>query len=420
MSGRRGPEWLPVFRWELKRVLRRGDFIVSVLLTPLLALAFGALPRLMEGRKETATIAAVQPGAQGGLVPAVLPAAERVRWTGMPEDPRVRNDAPPGGTFAFAALERAVRERIVAGAVVLAADFDTSGRATLIVRSGRPAWVSPVREALEEHAREQRARALGLAPAQLSSLLAPVQVEERTASASGASRDQKTARAERIVGLAILTLMMTVLLSTISYFMIGISGEKLARVTEVVVSAIRAEAWMDGKILAFTVVGLIMAAVWALSLLLLGGAFAFALPGSVRAGNVLLYAAYAVLGLYFYNALFAAVLATMQGIESSAKFQGYFFMLPFLPFAFMVPALRNPDAPWLVALSQVPTFSQTLIPVRMALEAVQPWEIALGLAVLAAGSWWMRGVAGRIFRLGMLMYGKDPTLPEILRWARER
>ena len=163
-----------------------------------------------------------------------------------------------------------------------------------------------------------------------------------------------------------------------------------------------------------------MALAWAGSLLMLGGALAFSLPVSVRAGSLLVDVAFAILGLYFYNALFAAVLATMQGIESSAKFQGYFFVLPMTPLLFLAPLLRDPEAGWLVAVSQLPPFSPTLLPVRIALGAAQPWEIALGLTLLALGGWWMRGVAGRIFRLGMLMYGKDPTLPEILRWMRAR
>ena len=408
-GGRRGPEWLPVFRWELRRTLRRGDFIVSVLLTPLLAFAFSFLPRLMDARRQTVTIAAarIEPG--GRMIGTDLPDAERVRWT-----------APPSGATDVAGLERAVRERTVAGAVILASDFADSGDVTVIVRSGRPAWLDGARKALAEQVRIERARTLGIEPALLAALTRPPRIEERVASATGASRDQKTARAERLVGLLILILMMAVLLSTMSYLMIGISGEKQARVTEVVVSAIRAEAWMDGKILAFTVIGLIMALVWTVSLLPVAAAFAFTMPGSVRPATIAIDLAYALLGLYFFNAMFAAVLATMQGMESSGKFQGYFFMLPFFPFFFVAPMLRDPDAPWLIVLSQIPMFSQTMIPVRIALEAVQPWEVASGLVILAIGCWWVRGVAGRIFRLGMLMYGKDPTLPEILRWVREK
>lgn len=402
-------EWLPVVRWELARVLRRGDFIASVLLTPLLSLGLGWLPSLLLGSGKPVSIALVRVEASGALVPQQLPDAKTLRWT----------DAP-AGTRDLAGLERAVREKRVTGAVALAADFADSGRATVVMRASRPRWLDDVRTALREQARRERGADLGLDPAALARLDAPLRIDEHVATAAGGSRDPQVARAERLVGVTLVVLMMAVLFSTISYLMIGISGEKQARVTEVVVSAIRAESWMDGKILAFTLIGLLMALVWAGSLFILGGALAFSLPLSVHAGSLLVDIALAVLGLYFYNALFAAVFATMQGIESSAKFQGYFFMLPMMPMLFLVPMLRDPEAVWLVALSQLPPFSPMLLPVRIALGAAQPWEIALGLALLALGGWWMRGVAGRIFRLGMLMYGKDPTLPEILRWMRAR
>lgn len=402
-------EWLPVVRWELARVLRRGDFIASVLLTPLLAIGFGWLPSMLAGGGRPVAVAVVRVEASGALSPARLADTKSLRWT-----------APPGDARDLAALERMVREKRVAGAVALAADFADSGRATVLMRASRPGWLEDVRTALRGEARRERAAGLGLDSTALARLDAPLRLQERVATAAGGSRDPQAARAERLVGLALVVLMMAVLFSTISYLMIGISGEKQARVTEVVVSAIRAESWMDGKILAFTLIGLLMALAWAGSLLMLGGALAFSLPVSVRAGSLLVDVAFAILGLYFYNALFAAVLATMQGIESSAKFQGYFFVLPMTPLLFLAPLLRDPEAGWLVAVSQLPPLSPTLLPVRIALGAAQPWEIALALALLALGGWWMRGVAGRIFRLGMLMYGKDPTLPEILRWMRAR
>ncbi len=402
-------QWLPVVRWELARVLRRGDFIASVLLTPLLAIGFGGLPSLLLGAGKPVTLAVVRVEASGALSPERLPDTKVLRWTD-----------PPGDVRDLEGLERMVREKRVAGAVALAADFADSGRATVLMRSSRPGWLEDARTALRAAARRQRAAGLGLDSTALARLDAPLRLRERVAAANGGSRDPGTARAERMVGIALVVLMMAVLFSTISYLMIGISGEKQARVTEVVVSAIRAESWMDGKILAFTLIGLLMALVWAGSLFILGGAFAFSLPLSVSAGNLLVDVAFAVLGLYFYNAMFAAVLATMQGIESSAKFQGYFFMLPMMPILFLVPMLRDPEVGWLVAVSQLPPFSPMLLPVRIALGAAQSWEIALGLALLALGGWWMRGVAGRIFRVGMLMYGKDPTLPEILRWMRAR
>jgi ABC-2 type transport system permease protein len=275
--------------------------------------------------------------------------------------------------------------------------------------------VRPVERALGDLVRAQRALAAGVSAEQLAAWdRAPV--VERVAAKP--ERGGGGGRAERIVVLVILFLLFTVLFSTISYLMVGISAEKQARVTEVVVSAIPAQSWMDGKIAAYTAIGLIMAAVWIASLLVAAVPMAFALPKTIDARLVAMTLLYAVLGLYFYNALFAAVLATMQGIQSSSRFQGYFFMLPMLPLLFPPAVIESPDAPWLAAVSMLPPFAPMLVPARMAIGGVPAWEAWLGLAILAAACGWMRGVAGRIFRVGMLMYGKDPTLPEIMRWAR--
>jgi ABC-2 type transport system permease protein len=84
----------------------------------------------------------------------------------------------------------------------------------------------------------------------------------------------------------------------------------------------------------------------------------------------------------------------------------------------MAGLLENPDSVAMMILSLVPFFTSVMIPARLVLGAVQPWEIALAFAILIASAWLMRLFAGRVFRLGMLMYGKDMTLPELIRWAR--
>jgi len=212
--------------------------------------------------------------------------------------------------------------------------------------------------------------------------------------------------------------MVTVLLTSISYLMVGISGEKTARVTEVVVSAVSPQAWMDGKIVAFTAVGLIVGIVWAGSLLLVAGPLSFTLPGSIDAGYLLVTLLYAALGLMLYNAFIAALMASAQNMQTASRWQGNFIMLPFLPVMFLGALADSPDAPWLAVVSHIPFFSPVMIPARMVLAAVAPWELGLGVVVLAASFWFMRIVAGRVFRMGMLMYGKDMTLPELIRWAR--
>lgn len=400
----RRPDWVPVARWEMYRILRRKDFILSILITPLLVFAFGFLMTLFEhkGDRTIAVARADRSGAVTARGAAALPPRSGFTW------------ADPGDAGAdTAALAGAVREREFEAAIVLRET--TEGRVLdLVTRREPPRWTGILRAHVDSVARAEKAAAFGLSAAQVADLERPLPLRSHVASGpAGGSR-----RADFIVTFAMLMLMATVILTSMSYLMVGIGSEKQARVTEVVVSAIPAQSWMDGKIVAFTGVGLITAVVWAASLLVVTGPLALELPGSVHPGTLSLSALFAVLGLYFYNAMIAALMASAQNLQSASKWQGNFIMLPMLPFFFLVGLIENPDSLPMMLLSWVPFFSPVMLPTRIVQGAVAPWEIVLALVLLAASCWLMRLVAGRVFRIGMLMYGKDMSLPELIRWAR--
>ncbi len=369
MTGRSA--WVPVARWELFRILRRADFVVSVLLTPLITLGAIWLGGALRGGP--AKVAVVWLAPSGAALPAAaspaLPARARVIW----------RPAPATGADREALMREIVAKRLD-GAVVVPSGYAGGDSIDVLSRRASPRWGREVGSALLVRAHEARAAELGIPVADLEALDRPLALRERTAVAP---RPGGT-RAERVAVLALLTLMMAVQFSTISYLMIGISGEKQARVTEVVVSAVPAQAWMDGKLVAFTVVGLIMAVVWAGSAIAAAVLLRLPLPGLVRPLPLLLTLAYTTLGLYLYNALFAALMATLQGLQSTAKFQGYFFMLPFVPFFFIGPLMEDPDAGWMAVLSLVPLFSSSLIPARLASGTVPAWEV--GARTGAAGA----------------------------------
>ena len=406
MGRDRRPEWWPVARWELSRILRRADFVLSVVLTPIIVIGSGMLVRsLTQGR--THTVAVVRADSAGVVTArgeSVLRPMDGIRWV----------DPGEAGADTLA-LAAAVARKSFEAAIVLPADFAVRDDTVHIVtRRGPSAWIRQIEAQLGELRVRELAAAVGLDSAQLALLSSEPAVRQH--SAMGESAPDR--RGARLVVFAILMLMITVILTSISYLMVGISGEKTARVTEVVVSAVSAQTWMDGKILAFTAIGLIVGLTWAGSLLLIAGPFAFRLPSSVDPGYGLVTLTYAVLGLMLYNAFIAALMASAQNMQTASRWQGNFVMLPFIPVMFLGALMDAPDATWLVVLSHVPFFSPVMIPARLVLGAVAPWELALGVAVLAGSFWFMRIAAGRVFRMGMLMYGKDMTLPELIRWAR--
>jgi ABC-2 type transport system permease protein len=94
-------------------------------------------------------------------------------------------------------------------------------------------------------------------------------------------------------------------------------------------------------------------------------------------------------------------------------------MLPLASTSLAFIAFRSPDFVVTRVLSVVPPFSAGVLPARLLLDDVPAWEVALAVLLLAGAVWLMRRAAGKVFHLGMLMYGKEPTWAEVRRWLRE-
>jgi ABC-2 type transport system permease protein len=399
----RAPAWWAVTRWEFMRVLTRKDFYVSLLVSPLLLLGGGALGGLV-GRMSDARpdrVAVVRPA---GLADT-LGSERRIVWS-----------YPAGPAAARDTLRAAMDDKQLDGAVFLPADFAAGAPVELLLRRDSPRLVTAIEGQLRRLARLERAGAFGMDSVALRALEDSVRVRAALVSTTtGASRT------ERITAFALLVLFFIVQFATLAYMMSGVSAEKSNRITEVVVSAVSPQTWIDGKLVAYTGLGLLQAAVYLVSGLGFVLFTRFELPpiGSpFFVGTAVLLS---VLGLFLYSALTAAMMATMKDLQTTQSMNSLFVFLPFLlSGVFMGAAIDQPDAPWMVAVSMIPLVSPMLTPVRMALGGVAPWEVPVTIALLLLAVWWMRGLAGHAYRVAMLMYGKDVSLPELLRWSREK
>lgn len=404
MSSR--PDWVPVAKWECRRTILRGDFIFSVLFLPVLMIGVGFLMVWFRNRddKQVHRIAVVAYDVRGEVREQPLPRRRNFEWV-----------VPRPGERNRDSLLAAIRAKRYAGAVLLGTDFAATGRAEVLVRRSGPGWKRAMNEVLQQAVREERAASLGLDTTALARIDAPVAPHEVVAIAGG-----RVSRVDRIAATLVVVLLIVTLFVSTSYMAIGITGEKQSRVTEVIVSAIPAQAWIDGKIVAFTAIGLIQAVLWigvpALMPLLLP---MWTPPAGVNAAMLAVGAVLFVLGMMLYISLYSLILATIKDLQSTSKIHAYLYFLPLIPFWFMSAAIDNPDAPWVMIISQVPFFSPFLIPGRMTVGGVAAWEIALAIALLVVGVWLMRRAAGAAFRVAMLMYGKELTLPELVRWAKQ-
>ena len=401
----RRADWLPVARWESRRTLLRKDFLFSVLFLPVLIVGVGALMVWFKLRdqRQVHTVAVVARDASGAVRERPLPERRGFQWIVPPESLRTRE-----------ALVAAVRDRRYAGALILPADYAERGAAEVIVRRGGPGWKRSLDREVQAQARRDRAAGYGVDTAALARIDAPVTTTEVVAIPAG-----RVSRMDRAAAFVVVSLLIVSLFVSTSYMAIGITGEKQARVTEVIVSAIPAQAWIDGKIVAFTIIGIAQAALWVGAAAILPVFFPIPPPSGLNPAMLGVSAVLFLLGLVLYIGLFALILSTIKDLQSTSKFQAYLYFLPVIPFWFLEPAIENPDSPWVMVVSQIPFFSPFLIPGRMTVGGVAPWEIALAIVLLIAGAWLLRRAAGVAFRVAMLMYGKELTLPELVRWARQ-
>ncbi|HKX31700.1 MAG TPA: ABC transporter permease [Blastocatellia bacterium] len=308
----------------------------------------------------------------------------------------------------------AVGRKEVAGLLVL----HSIDQAELLVYK-QPVWQPKLMTALSSARREARLKMAGLSPQELDLLLAPFQIDVRFHETGG----QPAKKAETIFALFFIALVIAGVFTGTAYLFAGITGEKQLRVTEQVVAAISPQTWIDGKILGLSGMALI-------SVLSMGGGavlvvlaaklFGASLPiplEMIHPALLLQFLTMAVLGFLLWLTFFAAIAATINDPQTSMRSAAMF--LPFLPLSLAFPAFKNPDT-WLMKLLGIMPFSSpAVMPARLVLTDVAWWEFLAATVLLLGTIWMLRRTAGKIFGMGVLMYGKEPSWREMWRWARE-
>jgi ABC-2 type transport system permease protein len=203
----------------------------------------------------------------------------------------------------------------------------------------------------------------------------------------------------------------------------SIIEEKTSRVFEVMLATIRPEAMMAGKIIGVGSVGLTQVGIWLLAVLLFGSSFAARIGASsihigLTPGQIVYFFIYFLLGYLFYSSI-AAALGAMTNSEQELQQLNMFLVMPLaVCFIALRSVLTSPDSTGARVLALIPPFTPLIMYLRVSLGHPEPWEILLSLLLTSSSIYGIIWVTSRIYRIGVLMYGKRPNLPEILRWLK--
>jgi ABC-2 type transport system permease protein len=195
-------------------------------------------------------------------------------------------------------------------------------------------------------------------------------------------------------------------------------------VVEVIVSSTTPKNLLFGKLVGVGGAGLLQFGIWILALVgvsAASGSLAFLSGVDLPEINPVLIGAFPVfflLGFFLYASLYAAIGSAVNTIQEAQNFV-FPVMLPIILAMVCWPVvMRAPDSALSVALSLIPFMTPILMFLRMSVLMPPVWQIVLSVALTSLTIVFVIFVAARIYRVGILMYGKPPNLPEMLRWVR--
>jgi len=201
--------------------------------------------------------------------------------------------------------------------------------------------------------------------------------------------------------------------------------EKTSRIFEVLLSTASSDSLMLGKLLGVGAVGLTQMGIWVGLVVFYAGSAMAATQGIHGLGSLGItraelgfFGIFFVGGFFLYSALAAALGSSVSGEQEVQQFS-FILISPLVVSVVLLPyVLGNPNSTGAVILSLLPPFTPIIMYMRICTQMPPAWQVWLSVALLAAAVWGMVWLAARIYRVGVLMYGKRATLPEMLRWLR--
>jgi len=394
---------------EFLRRMKSRAFIIATLIGAAGVVLMAILPRLLSG-------------ALGGDPNRIVLAGEPALTTAA--QPLLKNDFDVAAVVAHAPAKP--------GAAYLTAH----GKAASVVELMRSGDGLRVTVYAKDPSAYVHTFGRDLAPLQLAlGIRAPLTVLQRNLSVPVDVRDvagrfsdaRAAATAKGIAFLLVFLLYLGILLNA-QLIMSSVAEEKTSRIAELLVSTIDPAKLLVAKILASTAGGVIQVAVWVCAGLLAGKAAADMFsdttitqsrgldiigPIAMPPGEIIAFLAFFIIGLAQYGVCYAAAASLINRTEDLGSVAGPLVIPVVIGFLLANIGTANPTAPSVVVTSQIPLLAPFVMFTRIAAGAVPVWQIVLSLAINIAAALLLAMFAGKVYRVGLLLYGRPPSLKQV-------
>ncbi|MDE5664886.1 MAG: ABC transporter permease [Duncaniella sp.] len=426
-----------VIEREYMERVKKKSFIFTTILMPVLMLILMALPALIMNYVDSSdtTVAVID---NSGIILPQLKDSESLSF-------RPATDAT---------VDSALTREGIDAVLVIPDNILTGNRSGLKYYSNGPSSVgteSGIVNQINNIIETERLKGYNIA--NLDDILESVKsnVSLTTVRADKDSEESNSSMFSYGVGIGMTFVLYMFLLIYGQMVMTSIIEEKGNRVLEVVVSSVKPAQLMMGKIVGVALVAVTQMVIWGILLALMSAyllpalmpADAMADIAAVQSGNfdsvsdpssieilqavgmlgdvshilslIALMTVFLVFGFLLYSSIFAAVGSSVDNIQDASQLTSFAVFPIIFGLIFATVAATDPMGSIAFWMSMFPLTSPMVMVARIPF-GIPAWEIALSLVLLAIGFISMVWLAGKIYRVGIFMYGKKPSIKELIRW----
>jgi ABC-2 type transport system permease protein len=451
-------KFFAVMKHEYKKIVLKWSFLVGTLLLPILAAGFVVVPAIILSLKGDPTriviidpTGKIEPRIKANLSPERM--AERARKAAekslndlspSQEEQMKRSSEQFASGFVFvpyhssgrlsgSQIEEARREltdmilRDEVDAYLIVPEDIHAADSVFEFRSGRGGDFvlrDTFEDALNGAVRSQKLADANISEEQLAQLSREVNFDEKAIDETGSETDSEAVWiASFVIGL-----MIYITLAIYGQAIMGaVVEEKETRIAEILFSSATPYTLMMGKLVGVGLAGLTQLTIWVASAAAVVAFVALQADLTAAVGSlpsitplmIVYFLVFFLLGFFIYASIFALIGSMVTTVQEGGQFAFPPVMLMLIGFYFTFAVVRDPNSTLSFWVSIAPFFAPMTMPVRILSETPPFWQIGLSLLINAlaiAGLIWL---ASRVYRVGMLMYGKRATVPEVWKWIRQ-
>jgi len=317
-------------------------------------------------------------------------------------------DAPSGGRLALIVIHD--------DAVAKQDDQERFGSYDLFVKEKLDDRIeSEIKSGVRAAIVDSRVRLAGLDLTQIQALTSVTRVRSRTVTEEGEKETNEILNA--LMPMAFMLLLFVSVLSGGQYLMTTTIEDKTSRVVEVLLSAVSPMQLMTGKIIGQMAVGLLILGAYAG--MGLGALVAFALVGMLELSLLVYLIIFYFIAFFVIASLMAAIGAAVNEMREAQTFMTPVMLTMIIPWVLWMPISRDPNSTFAVITSFLPPINTFVMLLRMTSTSPPPlWQVWLSILVGIASAYAAVWFAAKVFRIGILMYGKPPDFKTLIRWVR--